>query len=231
MTTTLITGANRGIGLELVRQYAADGWQVFAAARNPANAAELQQLAQEFTGRVQVLIMDVTNTQSIKAAAAQVGDTPIDHLINCAGVMGGSKQQLDNMDYDAWAQVLNINTMGPLRVTAAFVENLAHSERKLAVAITSGMGSIADNTSGSYLAYRTSKAALNMVMRCLAVDLAPHEITCIVINPGWVKTRMGGPAAKMTPAESVRAMRQVFEKTRAEQSGKFFNHDGREYPW
>jgi NAD(P)-dependent dehydrogenase (short-subunit alcohol dehydrogenase family) len=127
--------------------------------------------------------------------------------------------------------VLNINTMGPLRVIEAFVENVARSERKLVVAITSGMGSLADNTSGGYLAYRTSKAGVNMVMRSLAVDLAPQGIACIVINPGWVKTRMGGPNAPTTPEDSVRGMRKVFEKAGIGQSGKFFNWDGREYAW
>jgi NAD(P)-dependent dehydrogenase (short-subunit alcohol dehydrogenase family) len=229
VASALITGANRGIGLELARQYLADGWQVFAAARNPAGAGDLQKLAQESAG--QVLAMDVGDARSVQAAASQIGSVPIDHLINCAGVMGGSRQRLGHMDYDAWMQVLNINTMGPLRVTEAFVDNVARSERKLVVAITSGMGSLADNTSGGYLAYRTSKAGVNMVMRSLAVDLAPQGIACIVINPGWVKTRMGGPNAPTAPEDSVRGMRKVFEKAGIGQSGKFFNWDGREYAW
>lgn len=231
MPNVLITGANRGIGLELARQYLTSGWQVFAAARNPAGDGELRELERKSARHIQIVALDVSDTGSVRAAAAQIGDAPIDHLINCAGVMGGSKQQLGNMDYDAWAQVININAMGPVRVMEAFVENVARSERKLSVAITSGMGSLADNTSGGYIAYRTSKAALNMVMRSLAVDLASRRIACIVINPGWVKTRMGGPAATTTPEDSVRAMRKVFEKTGLGQSGKFFNWDGKEYAW
>ena len=211
MATVLITGSNRGIGLEFVRQYAADGWQVFAAARHPAAADDLQRLAKESAGGVQVLALDVMDAQSINAAGTVVGNAPIDHLINCAGVMGGSRQQLGNMDYAAWAQVHDINTMGPLRVTEKFIENVARSERKLVVAITSGMGSLADNTSGGHIAYRVSKAAVNMVMRSLAIILAPRGITCLVINPGWVKTRMGGPGAKITAAQSVQGMRKVFE--------------------
>ena len=230
MTTALITGANRGIGLELARQYAAAEWQVFAAARDPA-ASELRKLAQEFPGRVHPMTLDVANAESVQAAGGLVGDAPIDHLINCAGVMGGSRQQPGNMDYAGWAQVFDINTMGPLRVTERFVDNLARSERKLAVTITSGMGSLADNTTGGYIAYRTSKAAVNMVMRSLAIMLAPRGIACIVINPGWVKTRMGGPGAKITATQSVQAMRKVFENAGPAQSGRFFNYDGAEYPW
>jgi len=231
MPTVLITGANRGIGLEFARQHAADGWRVLSATRNLAEADELKQLAQQHSEQMQILPLDVTDASTIKSAAAQVGDVPIDLLINCAGVYGGAKQRLGNMDYEAWAKVLDVNTLGPVRVTEAFIENVARSQRKLIVGITSGMGSIADNTSGGYIAYRTSKAALNMLMHGLAIDLAPRGITSIVINPGWVKTRMGGPQAKLTPAESVQAMRKVFASAGPAQSGKFFNYDGREYPW
>ncbi len=230
MTTALITGANRGIGLELARQYAEAEWQVFAAARDPS-ASELRNLALEFPARVHPVALDVANAEGVRAAGSVVGDAPIDHLINCAGVMGGSRQQLGNMDYSGWAQVFDINTMGPLRVIERFVDNLARSERKLAVTITSGMGSLADNTTGGYIAYRTSKAAVNMVMRSLAIMLAPRGIACIVINPGWVKTRMGGPGAKITATQSVQGMRKVFENAGPAQTGKFFNYDGAEYPW
>jgi NAD(P)-dependent dehydrogenase (short-subunit alcohol dehydrogenase family) len=116
-------------------------------------------------------------------------------------------------------------------VAEVFVDHVARSDRKLIVTLTSGMGSIADNTSGGSFAYRSSKAAVNMVMRSLAIDLAPRGITCIVINPGWVKTDMGGRHGNMTPAESVTKMRRLIDNLGPRQSGKFFNHDGREYPW
>jgi NAD(P)-dependent dehydrogenase (short-subunit alcohol dehydrogenase family) len=231
MPAVLVTGTNRGIGLEFVKQYSADDWQVLATARDPSSANELQKIAEASARRVKVLKLDVTDVRSVAQTVAEVGDTPIDVLINSAGVYGGPKQQLGSMDYEAWVNVLNINTMGPLRVTEAFIENVARSQRKLVVALTSGMGSLADNTSGGYIAYRSSKAALNMVMRTLAIDLAPRGITSIVINPGWVRTRMGGPGARMTPEQSVRAMRKVFERAGPAQSGKFVNHDGREYLW
>jgi NAD(P)-dependent dehydrogenase (short-subunit alcohol dehydrogenase family) len=127
--------------------------------------------------------------------------------------------------------VLDVNTMGPLRVSEAFVDHVAQSERKLIVTITSGMGSLADNTSGGAYAYRSSKAAVNMVMRNLAIDLAPRGIACVVINPGWVLTDMGGPHATLTTAESVKKLRRLIETLGPGQSGKFFNYDGREYAW
>ena len=136
-----------------------------------------------------------------------------------------------NIDYKEWAKVLDVNTIGPMRVSEAFVDHVARSKRKLIVTLTSGMGSIADNTSGGSIAYRSSKAAVNMVMRSLATDLAPRDITCVVVNPGWVLTDMGGPHAKMTPAESVKKLRDLIETLGPTQSGKFFNRNGREYAW
>jgi len=127
--------------------------------------------------------------------------------------------------------VLDVNTMGPLRVSEAFVDQVARSERKLIVTLTSGMGSIADNTLGGSIAYRSSKAAVNMVMRSLAIDLAPLGITCVVINPGWLLTDMGGPHASLTTAESVTMLRRLIEGLWPAQSGKFFNYDGSEYAW
>ena len=121
--------------------------------------------------------------------------------------------------------------MGPLRVTEAFVDNVARSTRKLVVTITSGMGSIADNTSGGSIAYRSSKAAVNMVMRSAAVDLARRGISCVLVNPGWVRTDMGGAGATLSPKESVTALRRLIETLGPAQSGKFFNYDGREYAW
>jgi NAD(P)-dependent dehydrogenase (short-subunit alcohol dehydrogenase family) len=116
-------------------------------------------------------------------------------------------------------------------VSEAFVEHVARSHHKLIVTLTSGMGSIADNTSGGSILYRSSKAAANMVMRSLAIDLAPRGITCVVINPGWVRTDMGGPNATLEPPESISQMRRLIDALGSEQSGKFLNHTGREYPW
>jgi NAD(P)-dependent dehydrogenase (short-subunit alcohol dehydrogenase family) len=231
MPSTLITGGNRGLGLEFARQYAAEGWQVYATCRDPNSASELHRLADASDYKVQIMALDVTDLASVKTAARELEGQAIDLLLNNAGVGGPRGQTIGNIDYDAWANVLDVNTLGPLRVSEAFVDHVAGSERKLIVTLTSGMGSIADNTSGGAFAYRSSKAAVNMVMRSLAIDLAPRGITCVVINPGWVRTDMGGPHGTQTPAESVTKLRRLIDNLKPVHSGKFFNHDGREYAW
>ena len=231
MPSALITGANRGLGLEFARQYLADGWQVYAACRDPSFASELRRLADASGHNLGMLALDITDPASVKAAAAELDGQAIDLLLNNAGIGGPRGQTIGNIDYEAWANVLDANTMGPMRVSEAFVDHVARSERKLIVTLTSGMGSLADNTSGGSIAYRSSKAAVNMVMRSLARDLAPFGITCVVVNPGWVRTDMGGPHATLTPTESVMMLRRLIETLGPAQSGKFFNYDGREYPW
>ena len=231
MPTILVTGANRGLGLEFARQYAADGWQVFAACRAPNAARELQQVAAESNGRLRVLEMDVTNTTSIQAAAAGLKGEAIDLLLNNAGVGGPPGQRIGGLDYAAWARVLDTNTLGPMRVVEAFLENIAKSGLKQVVTITSGMGSLEDNTSGGSYAYRSSKAAVNMVMKSLSIDLAPRGITFVVVNPGWVRTDMGGSRGKLSPEESIQSLRTVIAALRPEDSGKFLNYTGKTYPW
>ena len=227
----LVTGANRGLGLEFSRQYAAEGWQVFAACRAPDKAGELRKLEAESGGRVRVLPMDVVDVASVRAAAGVIGAEPIDLLLNNAGVMGPRNDRIGGIDYAAWARVLDANSLGPMRVVEAFVDNVAKGGQKKIVTITSGMGSLEDNTSGGAYAYRTSKAAVNMVVRSLALDLAPRGITCIVMNPGWVRTDMGGAGGKLSPAESIKAMRSVIANLRPDDSGKFLNYTGKAYPW
>jgi NAD(P)-dependent dehydrogenase (short-subunit alcohol dehydrogenase family) len=231
MQSALITGANRGLGLEFARQYLADGWQVYAACRAPASASELCRLAEESGEKLQILAMDVTDPASIHEAATKLDGQAIDLLLNNAGIMGPRGQTIGNIDYEAWAEVLAVNTMGPLRVSEAFVEHVARSDRKLIVTLTSGMGSIADNTSGGSIVYRSSKAAVNIAMRSLAIDLAPRGITSVVVNPGWVRTDMGGPNATLEPPESIGRLMRLIATFGPEQSGRFFNHTGQEYPW
>ena len=231
MPSALITGANRGIGLEFAKQYLADGWRVYAACRDPNSASELRQLADKSGDKLRILALNVTDPASVKAAAAELNGQAIDLLHNNAGVGGVRGQTIGNIDYEAWAKVLDANTMGPMRVSEAFVDHVAQSKRKLIVTLTSGMGSIADNTSGGSFPYRSSKAAVNMVMRSLAIDLAPRGITCVVVNPGWVRTDMGGPHATQTTTESVTMLRRLIETLGPVQSGKFFNYNGREYAW
>jgi NAD(P)-dependent dehydrogenase (short-subunit alcohol dehydrogenase family) len=200
MPATLITGANRGLGLEFARQYLADGWRVYAACRDPASASELHRLADEYHDTLKMPAMDVTDPASIDAAASELDGQAIDLLLNNAGIIGPRGQTIGNIHYDAWKEVLDVNTVGPMRVSEAFVDHVARSDRKLIVTLTSGMGSIADNTSGGSILYRSSRAAVSMVTRSLAIDLTPRGITCVVINPGWVRTDMGGANATLEPS-------------------------------
>jgi NAD(P)-dependent dehydrogenase (short-subunit alcohol dehydrogenase family) len=231
MPSVLITGASRGLGFEFARQYAAGGWRVLATCRNPATADELHHLAQGKSDMLTIVAMDVADVENIRNAARQFSDIAIDLLINNAGIAGASGQSTGNVDYNSWAEVLDVNTMGPMRVTEAFIDQIARSERRLVVTITSGMGSLADNRSGGSIAYRSSKAAVNMVMRSAAIDLAPRRISCVLVNPGWVRTDMGGPGARLTPQESVTALRRQIDSFGPNHSGRFYNYDGREYPW
>jgi len=231
MATILITGASRGLGLEFTRQYLTEGWAVIAACRKPGAARGLRDLEPKSKGALTVVEIDVTDGASVKRAAGRLQGRAIDVLVNGAGVYGGSGQKLGSLDYEDWRQVLEVNLLGPARMCEAFLDGLERSERRLIVTITSGMGSLADNTSGGSILYRTSKAAVNMLMRTSAIDLTARGITCVVVNPGWVKTDMGGPNAKLSPEESIQALRRVIAKIGPEDSGKFYNYDGREYPW
>jgi NAD(P)-dependent dehydrogenase (short-subunit alcohol dehydrogenase family) len=231
MATILVTGANRGLGLEFTRQYLSEGYAVIAVARNTGAAHRLRQLERDSKGSLSLVEADVADSASVRRAASNIQTAAIDILINCAGVMGGDGQAIGSIDYHEWMRVLDVNVLGAMRMCEAFLDRVARSDRRLIVTITSGMGSLADNTSGGYIAYRTSKAAVNMAMRTAAIDLKPRGISCVVINPGWVKTDMGGPNAKLTPEQSVAAMRRVIAELGPNDSGRFYNYDGREYPW
>jgi NAD(P)-dependent dehydrogenase (short-subunit alcohol dehydrogenase family) len=231
VSTVLVTGASRGLGLEFARQYAADGWKVYAACRAPADATALQKLEAGSGGHVEVIALDVTDGASVWSAAAELAGIPIDLLVNNAGIGSPRQQKLGSLDYAAWQRVLDTNTLGPMRVTEAFLANVEKGQQKKIVTITSGMGSIEDNGSGGSYAYRSSKAAVNMVVKSLSIDLAARGITCIVMNPGWVRTDMGGAGGQLTPEQSISAMRKVIAGLKPADSGKFFNHNGKQYPW
>ena len=231
MTTILVTGANRGLGLEFTRQYLSEGYAVIAATRNPGAAHRLRQLERDSKGSLSLVEADVADSASVRRAASNIQTPAIDILINCAGVLGGDGQTIGSIDYHEWIRVFDVNVLGPMRMCEAFLDRVARSDRRLIVTITSGMGSLADNTSGGYIAYRTSKAAVNMAMLTAAIDLKSRGISCVALNPGWVKTDMGGPNAKLTPEQSVTAMRRVIAELGPNESGRFYNYDGREYPW
>lgn len=224
MPTVLVTGANRGIGLEFARQYKDDGWEVIATCRAPDQADQLNALG------VEVHRLDVANFREIAALGGRLADRGIDVLINNAGVFG-SAQSFGCTDPDEWEYVLRVNTMAPLKMAEAFAGHVARGQRRIIASVTSKMGSIEDNRSGDMYLYRSSKAALNAVNKSLSVDLKDRGIICIVLNPGWVKTDMGGPSALITAQQSVSGMRRIIESATTAHSGRFFNYDGQEVPW
>jgi NAD(P)-dependent dehydrogenase (short-subunit alcohol dehydrogenase family) len=228
----VVTGANRGIGLELVRQLHARGDEVEACARHPQAAAELRALAGD---RVRLHGLEVTDPDAVRAFASNLGDAAIDVLFNVAGVYGGKKQSLGQMAEDLAlpdvASTFDVNAMGPLRLTVALLPHVRRGTVKKLVHVTSGMGSIGDNESGGYYAYRMSKAALNMMSRSLACDLRGEGIVSVVINPGWVQTDMGGPSAPTPVDESVRGILREVDRATLADSGEFLNWKGNRYPW
>jgi NAD(P)-dependent dehydrogenase (short-subunit alcohol dehydrogenase family) len=226
MNTIIVTGANRGLGLEFTRSYAADGWRVHACCRFPEKAKALSKTA----GDIVVHKLDVTDGLRVASLARDLADERIDILINNAGVFHAGND-LGRIDYDDWVEELKINTIAPARMAERFVHQVAASERKLIVNISSGMGSISNTTSGDSIVYRSSKAALNMVTKCLSLEYAKHGITVVAISPGWVATDMGGSDAELSPAESIATMRKVFDRLTPAASGRFFYKDGEERPW
>ena len=227
MPTLLVAGANRGIGLEFVRQYAADGWEVVAGCRRPDEATELKAMADG--GRVTVHAVDTAQATEVASFKAAVGDRPLDLVIANAGVYGGHDQGLGEVDFDAMAHTLAVNTLGPVRIAEAFAANLPRGGKL--VAITSQMGSIADNDSGGHIAYRASKAGLNAAWRSVALALAPKGVTAVVMHPGWVATDMGGASAPTTPEQSVSGMRRVIDGLSDADAGSFRSFDGKVLPW
>ena len=240
MPTVLVTGAARGLGLELVRQYAADGWTVFACVRSPAGAPGLAALAAGAGGRVEIHALDLADHATIDALAARLAGRPIDVLLNSAGTMGKGSFAAEGIafgrfgssDFVDWMQVLRINAIGPMKMAEAFVAHVAASQQKKIVALTSVIGSIGRNSVGSLYAYRASKAALNAIMRSMAIDLQKsHGIVTAPIHPGWVKTDMGGPRADIDVVTSITGVRNVIAGLDAERSGRFWMYDGSELPW
>lgn len=231
MPTVLITGANRGIGLAFARSFMADGWRVHACCRHPDKAQELRRVAESSDGVTGLHRLDVTDGLKVASLARELIDEPIDVLINNAGVMGPRDAAFGKIDYDEWLPVFAVNVLGPMRLAERFADHVSKSQRKLIVNISSRMGSIADNSSGGSYIYRSSKAALNMISKSMANDLAERGITVVAFHPGWVRTDMGGRGAAITPQESVDGMRAVIGRITPSDSGKFFNFDGRELPW
>lgn len=222
--TVLVTGANRGIGLEFARQYRAAGWTVIGTARKPDKADDLRATGAE------VVQLDVADAESVSKMATALKGRPIHLLINNAGISGRGGAVAE-LDFDRIERVFAVNTLGPMRVTKALLPNLKAAGDPTVVSISSGLGSIENNTGGGWYGYRESKAALNMFMRTLAAEMRDDGFKCIAMSPGWVRTDMGGAQATLSPEESITGMRRVIDRLTAEDSGGFFNHDGEKLPW
>ncbi len=220
MKTVLVTGANRGIGLEFCRQYALEEWRVLACCRHPSKDLALPG--------VEIYPLDVGDPAQIQKLAGRLSGESVDLLINNAGIYPDSGN-FGEIDYKKWMRAFEINAMAPLRMAEAFVNLIARSGT--IATLTSKMGSLADNTSGGEYPYRSSKAAANMVMRSMAIDLKAFGIISVALHPGWVKTEMGGPSALISVEQSVSGMRRVIERLAPADSGKFLSYDGLEIPW
>ncbi|KGK42555.1 short-chain dehydrogenase [Nitrincola sp. A-D6] len=228
--TVLITGASRGIGLELAYQYARDGAQVHACARDLLQAEHLQALAAKFPEQIELHYLDVTSDSQIKALDRALGDTSIDVLIHNAGCYGPRRIKFGEIDRQIWRQVLEVNTLSPLMLSQALYARVAASQQKTLAMISSKVGSITDNQSGGGYYYRSSKTALNQVVKSLSIDLSGFGVRVIALHPGWVQTAMGGPNALITTEESAKGIIQVIEDKNNYVSGGFYNYNGDPLP-
>jgi NAD(P)-dependent dehydrogenase (short-subunit alcohol dehydrogenase family) len=231
MKSILVTGANRGIGLELVRQFLEQGSNVLACCRSPNRANELLDLKNKFKNELKIYELDVTNNFQIQKLSDELKNETIDIFINNAGVYGQNNVAFGNVDINSWIEVFKTNTIAPLKLIEAFIRQISNSDRKIVATISSELGSITENTTGGDYLYRSSKAAVNIVIKSLAIDLKQKNIIVIALHPGWVKTDMGGPNATLNVEESVRGLREIINNVTLKESGQFLAYDGRKIPW
>lgn len=235
----LVTGSSRGIGLELVRQYAGAGYDVIATCRKPERATGLLKEASDeidtapragTRGTVTVHQLDVASESDLDALAAELEGTPIDILLCNAAAFGGNRSHFPDLDWTAWRRALEVNVIGTIGIAVRLWRNVAASTERKVVFVSSRAGLPRDATPGRSYIYGSSKAALNSAARCLALDLAPEGVIAALVNPGHAQTGIGGRNAPMTPAESVEKMRVVIENITAKEAGKFLHYDGTDIP-
>ena len=225
--TVLITGANRGLGLEFVKQYAMDDYQVIACTRKIIKKDALHRLQASFEN-ISIFTLDVADFSSIDQLS-KIYKQPIDILINNAGVYPNSS--MEHINYEAWLDDFKINTLAAFKMTTSFLPHLKKGTLKKVASLTSKMGSIDDNSGGSEYLYRSSKTALNMVMKSLSIDLKPYNLAMITLHPGWVRTDMGGPNGLIDVDESVAGMKRQIDKLSMKNTGQFIAYDGKKIPW
>ena len=224
MTTIMITGASRGLGLEFARQFYNEECRVIATCRSPKDANELNAI-----GDIDVHALDVTDDKSVTTLAYKLRGENIDILINNAGVIG-QRDGFGRIDYDIWAETMDTNVFGPMRVAEAFRDNVMNSEKKQMIFITSRMGSITEAVPNAYV-YRSSKAALNMAVKCLSAELAEQGLIAVLFHPGHVQTDMGGQAAPVMPHTSIEGMKNQIVALTRDDNGRFLSYDGHQIPW
>ena len=226
----LITGTNRGIGLEFVKHYLKNNEKVIATCRNRNSAKDLLEL-ENTTNNLSLVELDVSNPNSINNFTSKIAGLPIDTFISNAGVSGPRNIEFGNFDAKEWLDVFNINTIAPLIITQKILKNLRLGKDKKLAFISSKVGSIEDNTSGGMYIYRTSKTALNQVIKSLSIDFKEDNFIVVALHPGWVQTDMGGPNALIDTKTSVKGLIEVIDNLTPKNSGKFYNYDGSPIPW
>lgn len=236
MPRVLITGASRGLGLEHASQYLAKGWEVIATARDPKAAPGLKALGERYSDLMRPIAMDVTDHARVEAVAEELAGASLDILLNNAGTYGPKSafegmhyQSLESMDYELWREMHEINVMAAFKVAVCFRPHLEAAANPLLVNMSSDMGSIGNNSIGHAYAYRSSKAALNMLNKGMAIEW--QDLTVIAMAPGWCRTDLGGPEAPVDPAESVRMQQELFERLESSRSGEFINRFGETVNW
>ena len=226
----LITGTNRGIGLEFVKHYLKNNEKVIATCRNKNSAKDLLEL-KNTTSNLSLVELDVSNPNSINEFASKITDQPIDTFINNAGVFGPRNNEFGNFNAKEWLDVFNINTIAPLLITQKILKNLRLGKNKKLVFISSKVGSIEENTGGGMYIYRSSKTALNQIIKSLSIDFKDENFIATALHPGWVQTDMGGPNALIDTKTSVKGMAEVIDSLLLKNSGRFYNYDGSSIPW
>ena len=236
MPRILITGSSRGLGLEYAKQYLEKGWDVIATARNPEGSPALKALESNGSGLLRPITMDVTDHARVEAVANELAGESLDILLNNAGTYGPKSafegmhyQSLESMDYELWREMHEINVMAAFKVAVCFKPHLEAAANPLLVNMSSDMGSIASNSMGHAYAYRSTKSALNMLTKGMAIEW--QNITVIAMAPGWCRTDLGGPEAPVDPVESVRMQQELFERLESSRSGEVINRFGENVDW
>jgi len=236
MPTVMVTGANRGIGYEHVAQYAQKKWNVIACARQPEKAIELLQLQDKYGANFIIEELEVTNHKQVDDLSQKHSNTTIDILINNAGTGGPEGmpgamdyQKIDNMDYQIWRDILEVNLLAPFKVATSFHKQISISDKKTLIMMSSDLGSVSQNTFGGLYSYRTSKSGLNIVAKGMSNEW--KDIIVVALAPGWCRTYLGGAEAEIDPMDSVEDQQKMFESLTETDSGKFLDRFGNEVPW